>query len=261
MKEIKIIDVGNKYGNMNLNPKFYPNYFNNESIRESFDLRREVMGFEYGFNGYTIYMADQIKKDGSFFEITEDYVEAYPKGWSSIKEDILVMTGSVKEVAIGHPVADCPVVIGYDMRQKIVAVGHCSAEFTDKMLPVSIIDSLFYSYGSRDNDILVYISSGVEKDSYLYDKYPKWANNDKIWNKMIKEDKNGIFHIDLKGAIKKQLIQRNIKESNIKVSKIDTVTNQNYYSNRAEYLGYKEKAGRNFPCVFFKKEKVRIRQK
>ena len=261
MSKLRIIDIGNEYGNMNLNAKFYPKYFKTEDIQRDFDLRRERMGEDFGFDGMKMYMAGQKRKDGSFFEITEDYVYEFPEGWTDINEDILVMADDVEGVAVGYPVADCPVVMAYDKAQRVIAVSHCGAELTDKMMPISVIDSLAYTYDSNDEDILVYISSGIDKKSYLYDRYPLWAKDHRVWDGMIEEDKNVIFHIDLKGAIKRELISRNISEENINVSRVDTFTNPDYYSNRAEKLGIEEKMGRNFPCAVFPHEKVLTRQR
>lgn len=250
-KELRIIDTGNKYGNINLNPKFFPKNFTKEQVLKQFNLSRESIGIEYGFDGHKLYVADQIKDDGSYFEITEEYVEAYPEGWTDIPEDILVMSDRVDDAAIGHPVADCPVVIAHDKRQRVISIGHCGTYHTDKMLPVSIIDALSKSHNSKDEDIEVYVTAGAEKESYKKIKYPNYLTNLKVWNDHIYKGKYGLYHIDLKGAIKKQLIDRNIKEENIHISNIDTITNPNFYSHYATNHGHKEKAGNNFAGATF----------
>ena len=53
----------------------------------------------------------------AFFEIDRDYVEANPNGWTDIDEDILVVTKKTPGVVIGHPVADCPVVMTADWNE------------------------------------------------------------------------------------------------------------------------------------------------
>lgn len=246
-----IFDVGNEFGNMNMNAKFYPENFTREDVIRAFNLSRELLGLAYGFDGRKLFMADQVDKKGSYFVITEDYVKDNPNGWSDIKEDILVMSDNVKGVGIGHAVADCPVVMAFDERQKVVSIGHCSAELVDKMLPMAIVDALLDAYGSKDEDISIYVSSGADKKSYTYDRYPAWATDPKVWDEMITEDENGLFHIDIKGAIKRQLEERNIDSKKIEVSKIDTITDPNFYSNAAVFQGHPEKAGRNFPGVVF----------
>ena len=126
---------------------------------------------------------------------------------------------------------------------------------TDKLLPVSIVDALNKSYKSKDEDIIVYIGPGADKKSYIYETYPSKNTNTKLWEKRIIENPEGMFNIDLKGAIKDQLIQRNIKEENIAISPIDTITHPDYFSNYAEKHGNEEKAGRNFTGATFNKRR------
>ena len=251
VSNLQIIESGNKYGNMNLSPRFYPENFTKEEIKKEFNLSREKLGLEYGFDGHKIYIADQLDKKGTYFEITNEYAESYPEGWTDIKEDILVMNENVKGVAIGHSVADCPVVVAYDRRQKVVAIAHCGGRETDLMIPAMTIDALASSYNSKANDIIAYISAGADKDSYLYETYPNWIKNEKLWDGKIIEDENGLFHIDLKGTIEKELLERKIDKNNITMSKVDTITNDGFYSNYAEAHGNKEKAGRNFAGACF----------
>ena len=193
-------------------------------------------------------MADQKHKRGSWFEITRDYVEANPEGWTDIDEDILIVTDSLPGVVIGHPVADCPVVMAYDTQQKVLAIGHCSAELVDKKMPMLVVDALRESYASRDEDILAYISSCAGK-SWTYDRYPSWAKDEKIWGEVITLADDGLYHIDLKKAVLKQLVDR--KVGGIIDSPIDTITNPNYYSNSAARCN-PEKNGRNFAGAFFR---------
>ena len=257
MSRLKVIDVGKKYGNMSSDPKYYPKNSTGENIRDSVEIRRQLMGEDYNFDGDSMYMASQKDKRGTYFEITEDYVDCFSGNNSHISEDIIVMPDTIEGVAIGHETADNPVVMGYDMLKRVTAVGHCSPELTDKMLPKLVIDSLLYTYESNERDIIVYISSGAEKYSNLFRDFPSFVKDLKVWSGMIKEDKYGIIHVDYKGAIKRQLIQRGIPEENIIVSNVDTITNPKYYSTRAASLGQEEKAGCNFPCIVFQHEKIR----
>ena len=248
-KTLRIIDVGNQFGNMNYNLRFFPKHFTQEDADRQFDMAREQVGLIYGFNGDRMYMADQTKQDGSYFEITPDYVEANPEGWSDIPEDILVMSSDVEQTAIGHPVADCPVVIAYDKRKKVVAIGHCSMALVDKLLPVAVVDALLKSHDSKDEDIVAFVGPGAKKESYIYETYPSKNTNDKLWEKRITENPNGGFNIDLQGAITDQLEERNIQ--NIIVSPVDTIKHPGYYSNYGEKHGDESKAGRNFTGATF----------
>ena len=102
---------------------------------------------------------------------------------------------------------------------------------------------------SQNNDIYVYIGSCIKTESYVYDSYPSWATNKEVWKDCIKKEQS-IYKIDLVKAIKKQL--KSIGISHIKVSKIDTFKDKNYYSHLAEYNGIKEKSGQNFVGFYYK---------
>ena len=244
-----IINSGNRYGNMNLAGKFYPANFTLKDRKKVFKVSRDALGRDYGFDGSKMYMASQKHQIGTYFEITNDYVNAKPEGWADIDQDILLLKSNVKEVAVGHPVADYPLVIAYDQKQEVISVGHCSPALIDKLLPIYIIDSLQEKFNSNTNDILVYISPAASKESYKHETYPDWITNEKVWEENIIEN-NG-FHIDLKNAVKQELLSRNIKEENIFISQVDTITNSNYYSEYAENHGQLEKAGRNFVGAAF----------
>ena len=69
---------------------------------------------------------------------------------SILMSDILVISKDVPGVVIGHPVADCPVVMVSDSRRGVSAIGHCSCELIDKRLRMMVADALVDAYGSYD---------------------------------------------------------------------------------------------------------------
>lgn len=251
-----LIETGRLYGNMNTAKAFYPEHYTAEERKEAFINARIKLGNDYGFDGHKFFMADQIDKRGTWFEIDKDYVEANPNGWSDIRQDILVISNKTPGVVIGHPIADCPVVMAYDKKQEVAAIAHCSAELVDKKMPMLVADALYDSYRTRDEDIATYVSACAGK-SWIYDRYPAWAKDNKIWEESIIEDENGIFHIDLKKAVLKQLEERNIKD--ITISQVDTITDPDFYSNSAASHGIQYKKGRNFAGAFFKEENSKVR--
>ena len=250
---LKIIETGNKFGTMNTGTM--PKELTKEEKRARFMEHRMACGEEYGFDGHKMFMADQKDKTGTYFKITEDYVEANPNGWTDINEDILIVTDKVPGVVIGHPVADCPVVIMQDVKQNVCAIAHCSAELVDKKMPMMVADALLDAYESCDEDIITYVSA-CAGPSWTYNTYPNWATDKKMWEKGIEEDENGIFHINLRKVIKEQLKARNM--SRVSFNMDDTITNPNYYSNSAASpygLNDPSKFGRNFAGAFYKVKK------
>ena len=244
-----IVETGIIHGNMNTDERFYPEDYTVEDRKGVFLARRLMVGKEFGFDGHKMFMALQKDKKGTWFEIDEEYVEANPDGWSDIDEDILIITDKTPGVVIGHPVADCPVVMAYDRELGIAAIGHCSAELVDKKMPMLVIDALLDSYGSYDEDIFVYVSMCAGK-SWTYDSYPKWAKDTKMWENAITLGEDGLYHIDLKQVFLEQLLERNI--DNVTMSPVDTITNPYYYSNSAAFNGHIEKNGRNFAGTFYR---------
>lgn len=281
---LKIIDVGNQFGTMNTSSislsnlsgldKFYlyavfgvlvdhDSKLNSEIRQIIFERHRRAMADHYGFDASKIFIADQKNKDGSSFEITREFVEANPDGlMASIPEDILITTDKVPGVVIGHPVADCPVVMAADLRKGAVAIAHCSAELIDKKMPMMVVDALQRAYDSKDDDIVAYISACAGSD-WSYDTYPRWATDRKLWDGAIIEE-NGVFKIDMRKVIENELLERNIHTMEFNMD--NTRTNPNYYSNSmASPNGGNDptKSGRNFAGVFFKpkyKEKVKFKE-
>lgn len=282
---LKIIDVGNQFGTMNTSSislsnlsgldKFYlyavfgvlvdhDSKLNSEIRQIIFERHRRAMADHYGFDASKIFIADQKNKDGSSFEITREFVEANPDGlMASIPEDILITTDKVPGVVIGHPVADCPVVMAADLSKGAVAIAHCSAELIDKKMPMMVVDALQRAYDSKDDDIVAYISACAGSD-WSYDTYPRWATDRKLWDGAITLD-NDVFKIDMRKVIENELLERNIHTMEFNMD--NTRTNPNYYSNSmASPNGGNDptKSGRNFAGVFFKpkyKEKVKFKEK
>lgn len=260
MRNIVVFETGNVYGNMNSAARFYPEEMTAEERAKDFLERRISLGEGYGFDGHKMFMADQVDKRGTYFEITEEYVEANPNGWTDIREDILIITDKVPGVVIGHPVADCPVVMMEDPVKGVAAIAHCSAELIDKRMPMLLADALAKACDSRDEDILTYVSACAGKN-WIYDSFPKWATDKKLWENAIVADKNGIFHIDMRLAIASQLHDRNLDASQIEFNFTDTITDPYYYSNYAASpygLNDQSKAGRNFAGLFYPEENKKL---
>ena len=250
---LKIVETGNKYGTMNTGTMSKD--LSREEKQALFMEHRMAVGEDYGFDGHKMFMADQVDKKGTYFEITKDYVEANPNGWTDINQDILIITEDLPGVVIGHPVADCPVIIMQDMKNRVCAIGHCSAELIDKKMPMMIADALLDTYDSKDDDIVTYVSA-CAGPNWTYNNYPAFATDENLWKNAIIEEKDGIFRIDLKRAIRKQLNERNITRFQFNLD--NTITNPHYYSNFAasQYgLNDQSKYGRNFAGAFYKVKK------
>ena len=244
----------------NLRPSELVNYkFTKDDKQQILANHRKAFAVANGFDWHKMFMMDQdLEKSGkreSYFEITREYVEANPNGWTDIPEDILITTDKVPGVAIGYPVADCPVIIMEDIKQGVTAVAHCSAELIDSRLPMMIADALNDAYNTKDEDILVAVGPMAGPNWTYTDLPPKWAHDQNFWiNTGAITKENNEFKIDLKKAISSQLKERNVgQEGRTIYSNVDTITDSRYYSNAEASKGKQEKYGRQFVGVVYQK--------
>ena len=268
-------------GNMNINKNFYPDGMTKEEIRKDFDERRIKLGREYNFNGLKVLTPiqksrpnlnnkteDEIKilmdkynskyPDGHYVRITEEMIEPYEDLYDlDIYSDILMMDSSITNVALAYPVADCPVVFARDNKNDVVAMAHCGGEYIDRDLPGQLIDSLFEEFDSDPLDISVYVGPHAQESSYTYDCFPPFIKNESRWEDCLTEV-NGLIHINMDKAILKQLMSRKINLSTIYSSKLDTITNPNFYSNNRARFD-KEKAGRFYTVCFYTEVKEKTK--
>lgn len=266
-------------GNMNTNKNFYPEGMTKEEIRKDFDERRIKLGTELGFDGLKVLTPIQKSRpnlnnkteqeikvlmdkynakypDGHYVRITEEMVEPYADLYDlDIYSDILMMDSSITNVALAYPVADCPVVFARDNKNDAVAMAHCGGEYIDRDLPGQLIDSLFEEFDSDPLDISVYIGPHAQEASYTYDCFPPFIKNESRWEDCLTEV-NGLIHINMEKAILKQLMSRRINLSTIYSSKLDTITNPDFYSNNRARFD-KEKAGRFYTGCFYNEVKVK----
>ncbi len=254
--QIEIFETGIKDGIMSKNKKFYKENLTQEEINKIFLETRLKFAKKYNLNGLHIFQALQktpLNKlnypDGKYIVISEENMTKEDYWSEELPADILIISNKYKNIIVGNQMSDCPILIAEDRRLGVTALAHCGASYINRNLPIQTIMALENEYHSNLNDIYVYIGSCIKTESYVYDSYPSWATNKEVWKDCIKKEQS-IYKIDLVKAIKKQL--KSIGISHIKVSKIDTFKDKNYYSHLAEYNGIKEKSGQNFVGFYYK---------
>ena len=249
--QIEIFETGIKDGIMSKNKKFYKENLTQEEINKIFLETRLKFAKKYNLNGLHIFQA--LNKlnypDGKYIVISEENMTKEDYWSEELPADILIISNKYKNIIVGNQMSDCPILIAEDRRLGVTALAHCGASYINRNLPIQTIMALENEYHSNLNDIYVYIGSCIKTESYVYDSYPSWATNKEVWKDCIKKEQS-LYKIDLVKAIKKQL--KSIGISHIKVSKIDTFKDKNYYSHLAEYNGIKEKSGQNFVGFYYK---------
>lgn len=252
--KIKIFESGISDGIMSRNNKFYPNK-TQEEINKIFLNTRLNLGKKYGFDGKKMIQALQKTPtnnisypDGTYVILNDKYFQKADYWYEQIPVDILLLEAKYKNIVIGNQMADCPVLIIEDRKLGVTALSHCGASYINRNLPKQTVQALIKSFQSKKENLYAYIGSCAKKDSYIYDKYPTWATSEDIWEKFIIEE-NGLYHIDLEGAIVKQLKEMGL--TNIEVSNYDTITDDIHYSHSAAMKGNTAKDGQNFVGFYY----------
>ncbi len=255
--KIKIIETGRADGIMSRTKRFYPEYYSEDQINKIFRETRINAGKKYNFNGLHIIkpIQKELAKAKDKNNIFKDYIIVTKEMLN--KEDYydidffcdaLVLPSTIKDVVLGHPEADCPILICEDRKKGYTSLTHCGAVMINRGTIKHCIDALTDGCNSNKGDIYCYISNSIKKDSYIYDKYPPFATNNTIWKNAITKHNNE-YNIDLSLAIREELQRLGIE--NIKENKEDTATSPKYYSHVKETQGDYSKKGQNFVGIYY----------
>lgn len=257
--KLVIFETNKNDGCMSLAKHLYPTNITEEEIKNRLASVKNKIGAKYNFDGKHILQPSQKDVEKNIDYPTGKYIKIDPKKltkedywYEKLPCDILLITKENPNIVIGHRMADCPVIIAEDVEKQVAAVSHCGATQINRQVPIYTIKALVESEHSNPQNIHVYIGSCIKKESYQYDKYPAWATDQGVWKECI-SNKNNKYYIDLIKAIKNQLIQAGILNNNIKISPIDTYTNEEYYSHSKYVKGEEKDRGQNFVGCFYRK--------
>ena len=125
---------------------------------------------------------------------------------------------------------DCIALSIYDKRKDVLMLCHLGWHSVKNNLHIIAINYLKEKYNSNVEDLIVELGPSIKKDSYIME-CPIQLGDD-AWIKYIEkiDDKN--YKVDLNSYVVDGLKNMSIKD--IKVSEIDTYSNNNYYSNYEE---------------------------
>lgn len=255
--QLVIFETNRNEGCMSIAKKFYPQNYTTEQIKSALNKVKNKAGKKYHFDGNKILQPQQKDvlfkydyPDGTYVKINNTHLTKEDLWDEELPCDILIIDTKYPNIVIGHRMADCPVIIAEDRKHQVVAVSHSGSLQINREVPKWTIEALTKEANSNPSDIYVYIGSCIKKESYQYDKYPLWATNKKVWENAI-EKRNNIYHIDLISAIKNQLKEEQIPESNITISPYDTYLSPDYYSHTEEKRHSEKEIGQNFVGCFY----------
>lgn len=132
-----------------------------------------------------------------------------------------------KDVALFCVGADCPPVLFFDPEKDVIAVAHCGRCGTFARIAEKMVVALGKVFGSSPEDLLVSIGPGIGPCCYeVSQEMVDTVANDFGDNFVIGR------RIDLQMINRKQLLDVGVKSYHIRVSRVCTMCNKNYYSYR-----------------------------
>ncbi|MBQ6477207.1 MAG: laccase domain-containing protein [Bacilli bacterium] len=253
--QIVIFEANNNEGYFSKNEKFYP-IKTKKYIENKFLETRKNMGKHFGFNYLKMFEVRQKMQDNDdypdnkYVVLDDTHMQKEDFLDEEVHADILIISNKYPGIAVGHRQADCPVLILEDRKKGITAICHTNTIHINRELPKYLVKTMIDDFNSKASNLYLYIGSCVKKENYIYDRYPIWATNEKVWHDAIVKEEDG-YHIDMEKAILKQVKIFDLKE--IKVSPIDTAGDNQYASHTMLVKGHKDKAGQNFVGFYYKK--------
>ena len=148
-------------------------------------------------------------------------------GLIGLKGDVLVIKS-----------ADCLPVIVYDSVNKRIAAVHSGWKGTANSIVKEAITKML-SLGSSAADLKIYVGPHIQKTSFevMDDVKKVFEKNFKYKDIIFKKDEKH-YLIDLGKVVKLDAISMGVKEENIYISKIDTVTDERFHSYRRDKKDY-----------------------
>lgn len=148
-------------------------------------------------------------------------------GLIGLKGDVLVIKS-----------ADCLPVIVYDSVNKRIAAVHSGWKGTANSIVKEAITKML-SLGSSAADLKIYVGPHIQKTSFevMDDVKKVFEKNFKYKDIIFKKDEKH-YLIDLGKVVKLDAISMGVKEENIYVSSLDTVTDERFHSYRRDKKDY-----------------------
>lgn len=134
--------------------------------------------------------------------------------------------------------ADCLPVIVYDSVNKRIAAVHSGWKGTANSIVKEAITKML-SLGSKAAELKIYVGPHIQKTSFevMDDVKNVFEKNFKYKDIIFKKDEKH-YLIDLGKVVKSDAISMGVKEKNIYISSVDTVTDERFHSYRRDKKDY-----------------------
>ena len=124
-------------------------------------------------------------------------------------------------------VADCIPAALYDPNSKQLAVLHAGRKGVELNILKQAVEMLD---AERLEDLILVAGPAISGDSYVFDT--KDGVDTELWGDNFKKGDDEKYHMYIKDELRRQAIDLGLSENNLHISKIDTYTDQKYYSHR-----------------------------
>ena len=147
------------------------------------------------------------------------------------------LIGSIGDVLVIKS-ADCLPVIVYDCINKRIAAVHSGWKGTANSIVKEAINKMF-SLGSIASDLKIYVGPHIQKTSFEVKSDVKeiFEKNFEYEDIILKKDEEH-YLIDLGRVVSLDAISLGVKEENIYISELDTVTDKRFHSYRRDKKDY-----------------------
>ncbi|MBQ4521802.1 MAG: peptidoglycan editing factor PgeF [Lachnospiraceae bacterium] len=203
-----------------------------ENIQKNFELFAKALGISkhqlvLSQQTHTTNIRVVTKEDkGKGILLPQDYKDV--DGLITKEEDIFLMIFG----------ADCVPVFYYDPVKKVIGASHCGWKGTKGLFPKKMLERMKEEFGSNSADVITAIGPSICRDCYEVSKdvadefLEVYSKED--YQKIVRDDKNGKYHIDLWEANRITLKNAGVKKENIFVGNLCTCCNPDFlFSHRA----------------------------
>lgn len=181
---------------------------------------------------------------------TEIKARSASKPVKKIKEAIIVLKDTAKNICVGAETSDNPIIIATANSEdghSVSAVAVGSVENINNNLLHEIIECLIKETNAAPFEMTFYIGACPGKDKLIVD--PNLLTNPSVWKDTYTKKKKKTY-LDIRYAIFNTLIKEIVDPNNIYFDSTDTVEEAKYFSN----IG--NKPGKNLVCVVYTDEEV-----
>lgn len=160
-------------------------------------------------------------------QIHSDISQIVDRGYPINESDALIT--NKHEVCLVISLADCCGILLYDRKKQIIGAIHSGWRSTAQDIVGKTIKKISDTFNSNPSDLLVWVTPCAGKEDYEVG-----VEVARLFPQFIEPKQNGKYMLDLKSAIKKQLLVCGVSEENIEISPESTISDLSYHSYRRD---------------------------